>query len=152
MVSLIVVLNYKLQTYSKYKSAPSNHKSLFTFYAGKVRELRVLVNELNTVTQWYLLGVYLGLHPSTLDAIKKNCTDTKECCTHMLIEWQECVIPTWSAVVKALMGIGRDRLASHLAAKYGMLNLHFDLTRFLLFALLIIVSTLFYRDFPSRHN
>ena len=101
---------------------------MFTFHAGKVRELRDLVNELNTVTQWYLLGIYLGLHPSALDAIKKNCTDTKECCTHMLIEWQRLVIPTWSAVVKALMGIGRDRLASHLAAKYGMLSLYFDLT------------------------
>ena len=30
------------------------------------------------------------------------------------------MIPTWSAVVKALMGIGRERLASDLAAKYGM--------------------------------
>ena len=114
--------------------------------------MHVLVNELKTVTQWYLLGIYLGLHPSALDVIKKNCTDTKECCTHMLIEWQECVIPTWSVVVKALMGVGRERLASHLAAKYGMLNLHFDLTRFLLFALLIIASTLFYRNFTSRHN
>ena len=131
---------------------PSNHKSLFTFYAGKVREVRDLVNELKTVSQWYLLGIYLGLQPSTLDAIKKNYTDIKECRTHMLIEWQRHVIPAWSAVVKALMGIGRDRLASHLAAKYGMLNLCFDLTKYLLFALLIITSTLFYRNFPSRHN
>ena len=123
-------MNYRLT--QSINLHPSNHKSLFTFYAGKVREVRDLVNELKTVTQWYLLGIYLGLHPSALDAIKKNCTDTKECCTHMLIEWQRFVIPTWSAVVKALMGIGRDRLASHLAAKYGMLNLCFDLTKLLL--------------------
>ena len=143
-------MNYRLaQSRSLH---PSNHSCLFTFHAGKVRELRVLVDELKTVTQWYLLGIYLGLHPSALDAIKKNCTDTKECRTDMLIEWQRCVIPTWSAVVKALMGIGRERLGSHLAAKYGTLNLYFDLTRFLLFALLIISSTLFYRNFPSRHN
>ena len=47
----------------------------------------------------------------------------------MLIEWQRHVIPTWSAVVKALVGIGRERLASELATKYGMLDLYFDLTR-----------------------
>ena len=47
----------------------------------------------------------------------------------MLIEWQRCVIPTWSAVVKALVGIGRERLASELAAKYSTLDLHFDLAR-----------------------
>ena len=145
-------MNYRLANFKSTSMHPSNHKSLFTFYPGKVRELRVLVNELNTVTQWYLLGIYLRLYPSTLDAIKKNCTDTKECQTHMLIEWQRCVIPTWSAVVKALMGIGRERLASHLATKYGTLNLYFDLTRFLLFASLITSSTLFYRNFPSRHN
>ena len=118
-------MNYRL---AKSRSLhPSNHKSLFTFYAGKVREVRDLVNELNTVTQWYLLGIYLGLHPSALDAIKKNCTDTKECRTHMLIEWQRCVIPTWSAVVKALMGTGRERLGSHLATKYGTLHLCLDI-------------------------
>ena len=91
--------------------------------AGKIRDLRDLVNELSTVSQWYLLGIYLGFHPSTLDAIKKDCTDTKECLTQTLLEWQRHVIPTWSAVVKALVGIGRERLASHLAAKYGMLDL-----------------------------
>ena len=94
---------------------------LFTSCAGKVTKLHVLVNELRTVSQWYLLGIYLGLHPSALDEIKEDCTDTKECCTHMLIEWQRHVIPTWTAAVKALVGIGRERLASHLAAKYGML-------------------------------
>ena len=99
------------------------------------------------MTQWYLLGIYLGLHPSALDAIKKNlCADTKECRTQMLIQWQRCVIPTWSAVVKALVGIGRERLASHLAAKYGTLHLCLDLTRFLLLALpscIILQESLF---------
>ena len=85
--------------------------------------MRDLVNELSTVSQWYLLGIYLGLCPSTLDAIKKDCTDTKECLTRTLVEWQKRGIPTWSAVVKALMGIGRERLASHLATKYGTLDL-----------------------------
>ena len=99
------------------------HVHCNAFYPGKIRELRDLVNGLKTVTQWYQLGIYLGLHPSALEAINRNYTHIEECRTHMLIEWQKCVIPTWSAVVKALMGIGRERLASHLATKYGMLDL-----------------------------
>ena len=81
------------------------------------------MNELSTVTQWYLLGIYLRLDSSVLDAIKKDCTDTKECLTQTLVQWQKHVTPTWSAVVQALVGIGREHLASHLATKYGMLDL-----------------------------
>ena len=89
-------------------------------YPGKITELHVLVNELSTVTQWYLLGIFLGLHPSTLDTINADNKSTRECRTKMLIEWQNRVTPTWSAVVKASVGIGRERLASDLAAKYGI--------------------------------
>ena len=86
-----------------------------------------MLNELSTVNQWHLFGIYLGLPLSTLDAIKTDHSDTKQCRTQMLIQWQRHVIPTWSAVVKALMGIGRERLASHLATKYGTLDLCLDL-------------------------
>ena len=82
------------------------------------------------MSQWYLLGIYLGLRPPTLDPINADYKTTRDCRTQMLIEWQRRVIPTWSAVVKALVGIGRERLASELATKYGMLDLYFDLTRF----------------------
>ena len=99
----------------------------FLVYAGEIRELRNVLDELSTLNQWYHFGIYLGLHWSTLDAIQKDYADTKECRTQVLIEWQRCVIPTWSAVVKALVGIGRERLASHLAAKHGMLHLSFNL-------------------------
>ena len=98
------------------------------FYVGKITDAHYLLSELDTVSQWYLLGIYLGLRPSTLDPINADYITTSECRTQMLIEWQRRVIPTWSAVVKALVGIGRERLASHLASKYGMLDLYFDLT------------------------
>ena len=86
-----------------------------------------MFNQLSTVNQWHLFGIYLGLPLSTLDAIKTDHSDTKQRRTQMLIEWQRHVIPTWSAVVKALVGIGRECLASHLAAKYGTLDLCLDL-------------------------
>ena len=78
------------------------------------------MNELSTVDEWYTLGLYLGLHPWVLAAVKEECETTEECRTQMLLQWQNCVTPTWSAVVKALVGIGQSRLASDLAVKYGM--------------------------------
>ena len=96
---------------------------MLSFHAGKIRKLRDLVSELSTVSQWYLLGIHLGLDSSILDAIKADHARTQDCLTQMLIEWQKHVIPTWSVVVKALVGIRRERLASHLAAKYGTLYL-----------------------------
>ena len=101
----------------------------FTFHAGKIRELRDVLNELSTLNQWYHFGICLGLHWSILDAIRKDCAEIKECRTQMLIEWQKRKIPTWSAVVKALVGIGREHLASDLAAKYGTLDLCLDIYR-----------------------
>ena len=98
-----------------------------SFHVGKIRELRDVLNELSTLNQWYHFGIYLGLHWSTLDAIKKDHAHTEECRTQMLIEWQKRMIPTWSAVVKALVGIGRECLASHLATKYGTLDLCIDI-------------------------
>ena len=95
----------------------------FTFHAGKIKELRDVLNELSTLNEWYHFGIYLGLHWSTLDAIKKDYVHTEECRMQMLIEWQKRVILTWTAVVKALVGIGRECLASRLAAKYGTLYL-----------------------------
>ena len=92
-------------------------------HAGKIKDLRVLLNELSTVSQWYCLGIFLGLHPSRLDEID-DAYKGKHCRTQMLIEWQKRVTPTWSAVVKALVQIGQDCLASDLAAKYGMLDPH----------------------------
>ena len=82
--------------------------------------MRVLMDELSTVTQWHLLGIYLGVDLSVLATIKADHEDTKERRTHTLIQWWNRVTPTWSVVVKALVGIGREKLASHVAEKHGM--------------------------------
>ena len=42
---------------------------------------------------------------------------------NMLQEWCHSRIPTWSAVVQALVGIGMRRLASQLAQKHGLLSI-----------------------------
>ena len=127
---------------------PHTYTCLFAFNADKMTEPHDLLNELSTVTQWYLLGVYLGFHSSTLDAINADYKTTAECRTQMLMEWQKCVIPTWSAIVKALVGIGREHLASDLAAKYGMC---FELTyQILLLTFLLLTSSLFLQEPPFQ--
>ena len=96
-----------------------------TTHAGKITDQRDLLNELSTVSKWYLLGIYLGLCSSKLDEFSADYKTTEACRTQMLIEWQKRVVPTWSAVVKALVGIRECQLARHLAVKYGNhLELH----------------------------
>ena len=64
--------------------------------------------------------LYLGVDLSILATIKADHEDTKDRRTQTLIQWWNRVTPTWSAVVKALLGIRREKLASQVAEKYGM--------------------------------
>ena len=93
---------------------------LHPFNAGKIKHLPDLLNELSTVTQWYLFGIYLGVDLTTLSEIEANYRKVRECLTHTVAQWWRNVTPTWSAVVNALMGIGREKLASQVAEKHGM--------------------------------
>jgi len=77
--------------------------------------MRDLLNEMSTVTDWHLLGIYLGVDLTTLSGIEADYQKAKERLTHTVIQWWRNVTPTWSAVVKALVGIGREKLASQLA-------------------------------------
>jgi len=52
-----------------------------------------------------------------------QCCKIEECRTQLFIYWQKQVVPTWSAVVKALMAIGMRRLASEIAQKHGRYTL-----------------------------
>ena len=82
-------------------------------------ELVNLVNELQEVNNWIPFGLNLGIDISRLQAIEKEHPTIEERRTQLFIDWQNQVVPTWSAVVKALMAIGKRRLASEIAQKYG---------------------------------
>ena len=86
-------------------------------------ELRDLEHELHDVTNWFCFGRYLGLKPDELKTIEENYQNLQRRRFEMLEEWQKKVIPTWSAVTQALMGIGRRRRAIELAQKHGWLNI-----------------------------
>ena len=77
------------------------------------------MNELQELNSWIPFGLNLGIEISGLETIEKECATIEECRTQLLLYWQKQVVPTWSAVVRALMAIGMRRLASKLARKYG---------------------------------
>ena len=95
---------------------------MFPPCTAKKAELVDLFRELEGVTEWLSLGMYLGVRwPRLMDIKSDNQLTTKDRREQVLIEWQKQVTPlTWSAVVKALVGIRREGLAAHLASKYGM--------------------------------
>jgi len=96
--------------------------SLLLFHIHAVPEFADLVKELQDVNDWLTCGIYLGIKMPTMEAIRRDYPTAGERRTQMLYEWQKNVIPTWSAVVQALVGIGMRRLALELAQKHGQLG------------------------------
>lgn len=88
-----------------------------------VPELRDLVRELQSVNNWINFGLCLGVKIEKLNAIEMERSTIEDRRTKMLEEWQNNAIPTWPAVVQALMEIGMQRLASKLAQKHGELKI-----------------------------
>ena len=78
-----------------------------------------LLNELQGVTDWFTLGVWLDIPTPLLKAIRKDYTDTDQCRLEMLIAWSKQEVPTWPRVVCALGEMGMTELAIALAEKYG---------------------------------
>ena len=84
--------------------------------------MKLLDLELQEVSEWFRLGVYLDIPPLKLSDIKHDPTlrSTPEFRKEMFSVWMRMLPePTWSRVVKALIGIGRETLAHKIALKYG---------------------------------
>ena len=92
---------------------------LIVVFPYQAAEFADLVSELQDVIDWVPFGLQLGIKMPKLKAIVVDYPTTAERRTQMLYEWQNNVIPTWSAVVRALSGIGMRSLASELAQKHG---------------------------------
>ena len=83
--------------------------------------MNVLVSELSDVVDWFHLGLYLGVPHSVLLTVEADHRgQTKRCKTEMLDWWMNNGEQlTWSAVVRALVGIGMRGLAEKIAVKYS---------------------------------
>ena len=85
--------------------------------------LKQLDLELQEVCDWFRLGIYLDIPPEKLYGIKHDSTlrSVQDLRVEMLSVWTKMLPgPSWSGVVKALLGIGREMLAHMIADKYGM--------------------------------
>ena len=90
-------------------------------YTFLCAELRDLLNELQEVTDWFFLGLCLGLFESQLEVIKQDHKTNDERRREVLATWARQEKPTWSKVVCALMEMGDHQvLASQIAEKYGI--------------------------------
>ena len=82
--------------------------------------LKSLVSELHEVVDWFHLGVHLDVPDSELMKIKRSYLEVDDCKTQVLIFWMKQALQlTWSAVVRALVGIRMYSLAQKIAIKYG---------------------------------
>ena len=82
--------------------------------------LKELSNALDSVVNWYLLGVKLGLQDHELHTIEQNYRGDSERCKHeMLSRWlRTAKLATWKAVTDALQQMGEHTVAAKILAKY----------------------------------
>ena len=91
---------------------------LLVDHSGGVK-LKDLVNELQEVTDWFALGVYLGLEMSTLESVRADSMGIDEGRRSMLGIWMREQEATWSKVVDALVQMKLYYIAVQIASKYS---------------------------------
>ena len=86
--------------------------------------MKDLVNELQEVTDWFQLGLCLGVPESVLRTIQRDLDTTNKRKQEMLIEWMKRVqVPKWSTMVKALLDMGMiDQAIKITLIHFGKLN------------------------------
>ena len=79
----------------------------------------LLVHELNGVTNWQYLGMFLGLGMAEIKEIEQDHPDTPRRRMEMLEKWMRKEgNPSWEMVVEALEKMSEQRLANQLRVKY----------------------------------
>ena len=79
----------------------------------------LLVHELNGVTNWQYLGMFLGLDMAEIKEIEQDYLDTPRRRMEMLDKWMKKGNPSWEMVVDALEKMSEQRLADQLRIKYS---------------------------------
>ena len=79
----------------------------------------LLVRELNQVSQWDVLGIFLGLSESEIEVIERDHHDTARRRIVMLKNWMDKdVNASWEKVIDALKSMLKNVLANQLKEKY----------------------------------
>ena len=76
------------------------------------------------VTEWYELGLQLGVDDAELEEIEKNNRgDIRACRRNMFRAWLRITrSPSYQQLVEALMAVGEDKEADLLCKKYSKYN------------------------------
>ena len=83
--------------------------------------LQELSNELDSVVNWYSLGIKLGVEDHELRTIEQNYRGDNERCKHdVLSRWLRSakLPPTWKTVTDAVQQMGEQAVASKIRAEY----------------------------------
>ena len=82
--------------------------------------LKDLSEELNSVVDWYSLGVKLSVQSYELHTIEKDYYGDNGRCKHeMLVRWlHSAKCPTWKAVADALLQMGEHTVSVKIQTKY----------------------------------
>ena len=81
--------------------------------------LTKLSNELDSVVDWHLLGVKLGIKAHVLETINSNYHGDAVRCKHMMLShWLQNSKPTWKAVADGLCLMGKHAVALQIKGKY----------------------------------
>ena len=78
-----------------------------------------MLDDLETVTDWWSFGKALGMAKSQLFTIYLDGKTTKKCRCQLIDAWYRLEQPTWFAVVTSLFKSGMASLGWKIAAKHG---------------------------------
>ena len=86
-----------------------------------MQKLNAIMMELLEVSDWELLGIYLGVSPSTLHNVKRENTRVESMKYNMLAEWLKSTPEaSWKDVVSALTVMKEICVAKIIKEKYNV--------------------------------
>ena len=116
----ILIIDYSISTSYYY----------YSYTHADIRDLVDVIQELTSnqfdYTDWYQLGLYLGLYEPTLNAIEEDCSGSKKRLMKCISAWlkEEDNVketgrgPSWLSLASALEAMGEDQIANNIKIKY----------------------------------
>ena len=90
------------------------------FFLSGTQDLQMKDLVLIKVTEWYELGLQLGVDDAELEEIEKNNRDLRACRRSMFRAWLRITpSPSYQQLVEALMTVGEGKEADLLCKKYS---------------------------------
>ncbi|XP_019849916.1 PREDICTED: uncharacterized protein LOC109580806 [Amphimedon queenslandica] len=94
-----------------------------------IKDLDIVIEELLLnhleYSNWHQFGLHLGLYDQTLNSIKKDHGECKQCLIQCMSAWlrekdkvREKGGPSWSSLARALDTVGEKSIASYIKTKY----------------------------------